>query len=103
MVVVVPSWWRPRRQDMDNVVRLCLEQLGAPQRACAIIRETRSSNGAREIAKYSQASNYLAAKPLQSVGIKLEFGLQGVAFPPDTPIPAMHWLSTRLKVGQGYV
>ncbi len=41
------------------MVRLCLEQLGAPQRACAIIRETRSANGAREIAKYSQASSVI--------------------------------------------
>ncbi len=46
---------------MDNVVRLCLEQLEAPQRACTIIRETRSANGAREIAKYSQVSMCFAA------------------------------------------
>ena len=43
-------------QDMDSVVRLCLEQLNAPQRACSIIRETRSADGAREIAKYSQVN-----------------------------------------------
>jgi hypothetical protein len=56
--VVVVRRRRWRRQDMDNVVRLCLEQLGAPQRACSIIRETRSANGAREIAKYSQARSF---------------------------------------------
>jgi WD repeat-containing protein 19 len=38
--------------DMDAVVRLALEKLGAPQRAYAIVRKTRSADSARSLAEY---------------------------------------------------
>eukprot|EP00798_Chlamydomonas_sp_ICE-L_P012670 gene12669-15902_t len=38
--------------DMDSVVRLCLEQLNAPQRAYAIVRKTRSVEAAALLARY---------------------------------------------------
>jgi len=43
-----------RGKDLDNVVRLYLDQLNEPQKACSIVRETRSKDGAFSIAKYCQ-------------------------------------------------
>lgn len=34
-------------KDFDNVARLCLDQLGDPQRAFAVVRRSRSQDGAR--------------------------------------------------------
>jgi len=41
-----------RARDMDSVVRLLLDHLNAPERAAAIVRQTRSSEGATLIARY---------------------------------------------------
>jgi WD repeat-containing protein 19 len=45
-----------RARDMDAVVRLLLDQLGAPERAGAIVRQTRSTEGATLIAKFCRAA-----------------------------------------------
>lgn len=41
-------------KDLDNVIRLYLEHLNEPQKACNIVRETRSKDGAFDIAKHCQ-------------------------------------------------
>ena len=44
-----------KASDLDNVARLCLEHLNRAQRAFAIVRESRSSQGALLCAKHCQA------------------------------------------------
>jgi tetratricopeptide (TPR) repeat protein len=44
-----------KARDMDAVVRLLIDHLGAPERAGAIVRQTRSSEGAQLIAKYCKS------------------------------------------------
>ncbi len=46
--------------DLDAVVRLALDQLGAPQRAYAIVRKTRSAESARHLAEYCMQSKDFA-------------------------------------------
>jgi WD repeat-containing protein 19 len=41
-----------RARDTDNLVRLLLDHLDAPERAAAIVRQTRSSEGATLLARY---------------------------------------------------
>jgi len=49
-------------KDMDNVVRLSLEKLNDPQRAFAIVRRTRSSEGAALVAQHCRSTgDYPAA------------------------------------------
>ncbi|KAJ0402088.1 hypothetical protein ATCC90586_000273 [Pythium insidiosum] len=48
--------------DMDNVVRIQLEHLHQPENAFAIVRETKSSEGALVVAKYcTETGNYRCA------------------------------------------
>ncbi len=42
-------------RDLDNVVRLALEKLKNPQRAFAVVRTTRSADGAMMVAKYCES------------------------------------------------
>jgi tetratricopeptide (TPR) repeat protein len=44
-----------KARDMDAVVRLLIDNLNAPERAGAIVRQTRSSEGAQLIAKYCKS------------------------------------------------
>lgn len=41
-----------RARDLDSVVRLCLENLGDPQRAFQLVRETHLTSGAERVAEY---------------------------------------------------
>ncbi|CAM9233510.1 unnamed protein product [Chrysoparadoxa australica] len=43
-----------RAHDMDGVVRLCLEELGQPEKAFEIVRQTCSSTGAELVSQYCQ-------------------------------------------------
>jgi len=43
-----------RGKDHNSVVRLYLQQLNEPQKACSIVRNTRSVEGAADIAKYCE-------------------------------------------------
>lgn len=48
--------------DMDSVVRIQLENLGNPEKAFSIVRETKSSEGALAVAKYcAESGNYKCA------------------------------------------
>mmetsp|Transcript_44380 Transcript_44380/g.108454 ORF Transcript_44380/g.108454 Transcript_44380/m.108454 type:complete len:1358 (+) Transcript_44380:80-4153(+) len=46
-----------RGKDLDSVVKICLENLQAPQRAYGIVRKSRSTDGAAMIAKYCQGQS----------------------------------------------
>jgi WD repeat-containing protein 19 len=41
-------------KDFDSVIRICLEHLNIPQKAFTLVRESKSSEGARLAAKYCQ-------------------------------------------------
>lgn len=47
---------------MDAVVRLALENMGAPQRAYAIVRKTRSVESAGKLAQYCLKSRDFAVR-----------------------------------------
>ena len=48
--------------DMDSVVRLSLEKLGAPQRAYAIVRKTQSVEAASQLARFCLQSQDFAVR-----------------------------------------